>query len=101
MLRRLREMPPTAGLPLQALDLLPRADALAGRLAAQLDTPPLQLECSGTAALLIALATLRKRAPDRDVVVVPAYTCPLVAIAVHRLGLTLRLCDTRPDHWDL
>lgn len=101
MLRRLREIPPTAGLPLQALDLLPRADALDGRLAAQLETPPLQLECSGTAALLIALATLRERAPGRDVVVVPAYTCPLVAIAVHRLGLTLRLCDTRPDHWDL
>lgn len=101
MLRRLREIPPTAGLPLQAFDLLPRADALAQRLAAQLDTPPLQLECSGTAALLIALATLREHAPQRDVVVVPAYTCPLVAIAVHRLGLTLRLCDTRPDHWDL
>ncbi|MBU6248880.1 MAG: DegT/DnrJ/EryC1/StrS family aminotransferase, partial [Xanthomonadaceae bacterium] len=55
----------------------------------------------GTAALLIALATLRERAPGRDVVVVPAFTCPLVAIAVHRLGLTLRLCDTRPDHWDM
>ena len=101
MLRRLREIPPTAGLPLQALDLLPRRDALVERLATQLGTPPLQLTCSGTAALLIALATLRERAPGRDVVVVPAFTCPLVAIAVHRLGLTLRLCDTRPDHWDM
>jgi dTDP-4-amino-4,6-dideoxygalactose transaminase len=101
MLRRLREIPPTAGLPLQAADLLPRRDALAARLAAQLGTPPLSLTCSGTAALLIALATLREQAPSRDVVIAPAYTCPLVAIAVHRLGLTLRLCDTRPDHWDM
>lgn len=82
-------------------DLLPRRDLFRARLAAQLGTPPLQLECSGTAALLVALATLRARAPDRDTVVVPAYTCPLVAIAVHRLGLRLRPCDTRPGHWDM
>ncbi len=101
MPRQLREIPPTAGLPLQAADLLPRRDALAHRIAVQLGTPPLQLECSGTSALLIALTALHERAPGRDVVVVPAFTCPLVAIAVHRLGLTLRLCDTRPDHWDM
>ncbi|MGN6226118.1 MAG: DegT/DnrJ/EryC1/StrS family aminotransferase [Dyella sp.] len=100
-MRRLREIPPTAGLPLQAADLLPHRDALAATLAAQLGTPPLQLECSGTAALLVALHVLKARAPNRSVVVAPAYTCPLVAIAVHRMGLTLRLCDTRPDHWDL
>ena len=100
-MRRLREIPPTAGLPLQVADLLPRRDALTARLAAQLGTPPLQLECSGTAALLVALHALKARAPDRRVVVAPAYTCPLVAIAVHRMGLTLRLCDTRPGHWDL
>lgn len=101
MPRRLREIPPTAGLPLQPADLLPRRDLLTRHIAAQLGTPPLQLECSGTAALLIALTTLRERAPGRDVVVVPAFTCPLVAIAVRQLGLTLRLCDTRIDHWDM
>jgi len=35
------------------------------------------------------------------VVVVPAYTCPLVAIAVRSLGLHLRLCDSRPGHFDM
>ncbi|MGN6740284.1 DegT/DnrJ/EryC1/StrS family aminotransferase [Dyella sp.] len=100
-MRRLREIPPTAGLPLQAADLLPRRDALTATLATQLGAPPLQLECSGTAALLVALHALKARAPNRSVVVAPAYTCPLVAIAVHRMGLTLRLCDTRPGHWDL
>ena len=80
--RRRQELPPTAGLPLRWRDLLPGAPTLASDLAAQLGTPPLQLECSGTASLLIALTTLRELQPQRRRVVVPAYTCPLVAIAV-------------------
>jgi len=99
--RAFREIPPTAGLPLRAADLLPRRGALPETLAEQLGTPPLLLTCSGTAALLVALRTLSERAPHRRVVVVPAYTCPLVAIAVHSLGLQLRLCDTRPGHFDM
>jgi dTDP-4-amino-4,6-dideoxygalactose transaminase len=98
---RLHEVPPTAGLPLRLADLLPGRTDLAGRLAAQLDTPPLQLECSGTAALLLTLRVLKARAPQRPVVVVPAYTCPLVAIAVHCAGLRLRLCDLKPGHYDM
>lgn len=99
--RAFREIPPTAGLPLRASDLLPGRARLTTVLAATLGTPPLQLECSGTASLLVALLTLRERAPQRRFVVVPAYTCPLVAIAVRSLGLELRLCDSRPDHWDM
>lgn len=96
------EVPPTAGLPLRLADLLPgRRLSLVETLAQQLGTPPLLLTCSGTAALLVALNTLSARAPDRRVVVVPAYTCPLVAIAVHSLGLELRLCDTRVGHFDM
>jgi dTDP-4-amino-4,6-dideoxygalactose transaminase len=98
---RQREIPPTAGLPLRLGDLRPGRADLAQRLAAQLGTPPLQLECSGTAALWLSLRVLRERDPQRTVVVAPAYTCPLVAIAVHQAGLQLRLCDLRPDHWDM
>ncbi|MFC5435684.1 DegT/DnrJ/EryC1/StrS family aminotransferase [Rhodanobacter umsongensis] len=98
---RHHELPPTAGLPLQWTDLRPGAPALADTVAAQLGTPPLQLECSGTASLLIALAALRERQPRRRRVVVPAYTCPLVAIAVHQAGLELQLCDLRPGHYDM
>lgn len=54
-----RELPPTAGLPLQASDFLPGGGDLCTILAEQLGTPPLQLTCSGTHALLIALRTLR------------------------------------------
>ncbi|KAF1055543.1 MAG: dTDP-4-amino-4,6-dideoxygalactose transaminase [Stenotrophomonas maltophilia] len=96
-----RELPPTAGLPLQASDFLPGGGDLCAIIGAQLGTPPLQLTCSGTAALLIALRTLKQRAPGRDSVVVPAYTCPLVPIAVHAAGLRVRLCDTRPGHFDM
>ncbi|HEL2978328.1 TPA: DegT/DnrJ/EryC1/StrS family aminotransferase [Stenotrophomonas maltophilia] len=95
-----RELPPTAGLPMQASDFLPGGGDLRDILANQLGTPPLQLTCSGTHALLIALRTLRKRAPKRDTVILPAYTCPLVPIAVHSLGLRVQLCDTRPGHFD-
>lgn len=95
------EIPPTAGLPLRARDLWPVRPALAATLAAQLDLPEPLLECSGTAALLVALRTLSQQAPQRRVVVVPAYTCPLVAIAVRSLGLELRLCDTHPGHFEM
>lgn len=95
------EVPPTAGLPLQLRDLWPGPAALAETLTAQLGTPSLLLTCSGTAALLVALRTLAERSPSRRVVVVPAYTCPLVAIAVHSLGLQLRLCDARVGHFDM
>lgn len=102
MLRHIRhEVPPTAGLPLQARDLWLQRPALTELLATQLGTPPLLLECSGTAALLVALRTLSARTPQRRVVVVPAYTCPLVAIAVSSLGLELRLCDSRAGHFDM
>jgi dTDP-4-amino-4,6-dideoxygalactose transaminase len=86
---------------LRLADFRPGAAALAERVATQLGVPSLQLECSGTASLLLALRVLHQRQPQRSVVVVPAYTCPLVAIAVHSLGLQLRLCDLQPGHYDM
>ncbi|HUW53618.1 MAG TPA: DegT/DnrJ/EryC1/StrS family aminotransferase [Rhodanobacter sp.] len=99
--RRHHELPPTAGLPLQLGDLRPGAATLAADIAAQLGTPPLQLECSGTASLLIALTALHELQPLRRQVVIPAFTCPLVAIAVHQAGLEVKLCDLRAGHYDM
>ena len=89
--RNHREVPPTAGLPLRQSDLLGGSHDLEGALAAYLRLPSVQLECSGTAALVVILHALRHIAPKRDEVVLPAYTCPLVAWAVVRCGLKVRL----------
>ncbi len=102
MMRAPSTVPPTAGLPLRTADLWPGGDAdLAGALARHLGLPHAQLECSGTAALVIALTALHRLAPARCEVIVPAYTCPLVALAVAHCGLELRLCDLQADTLDL
>ncbi|MEO7325495.1 MAG: DegT/DnrJ/EryC1/StrS family aminotransferase [Dokdonella sp.] len=98
--RTRREVPPTAGLPPRWRDLLPWENQELAQCAADfLGTPSVQLECSGTAALVVALTALH-RLSGRRVVVVPAYTCPLVALAVAHCGLELRLCDLAPASID-
>jgi perosamine synthetase len=101
MTDRPREIPPTAGLPLRWRDFLPTPGRrLEAGLAAFLHLPPVQIECSGTAALIVALTAL-KRVSVRRSVVVPAYTCPLVVLAITQCGLKPVLCDLRTDHFDL
>lgn len=99
------DVPPTAGLPLRLADLAwPRSPAdadLGAALAAFIGVTSVQIECSGTAALTVALTALKRLAPQRTEVVVPAYTCPLVALAVARCGLQLQLCDLLPDSLDM
>lgn len=95
------EVPPTAGLPLHARDLLPiGVPDLAARLAPLTGRREVLVTCSGTAALVIALTTLA-RSTNRPEVVIPAYTCPLVPMAVAHCGLQVRLCDTRAGHFEM
>lgn len=96
-----RELPPTAGLPLRLSDLWPGRAPFAERVADWLGVEHLQLECSGTAAMVVALRAMHRLRPQRDEVIVPAWTCPLVAFAIHRAGLKPRLCDLAPDHFDM
>ncbi|WP_130620269.1 DegT/DnrJ/EryC1/StrS family aminotransferase [Dyella amyloliquefaciens] len=96
-----RELPPTAGLPLRLNDLWPGRAPFAERVAAWLGVSHLQLECSGTAAMVVALRAMHRLRPQRDEVIVPAWTCPLVALAIHRAGLKPRLCDLSPNHFDM
>ena len=99
---RWREIPPTAGLPPRWSDFLPRARAnvLESTLAGILEVPSVQIECSGTAALVIALTTLKQMSGRRSVVI-PAYTCPLVALAVLHCGLRPVVCDLQRNHFGL
>lgn len=95
-------VPPTAGLPLQLTDLLPwPATHFAQQLAQWLQLDEVQLECSGTSALMVALRALKALKPGRVEVIAPAYTCPLVALAIAQCGLQLRLCDLRADALDM
>jgi dTDP-4-amino-4,6-dideoxygalactose transaminase len=96
-----REIPPTAGLPLTWHDFLPgEGVSFEAGLAGFLRLPEVQIECSGTACLVVALTAL-KRASSRRSVVIPAYTCPLVALAIAHCGLTPVLCDVLEDRFDL
>ncbi len=95
-----REMPPTAGLPLALGDLRGGRAALVEALAPLTGDAHALVTCSGTAALVAALTALATDSPRRDVIV-PAYTCPLVPIAVAHCGLRVRLCDSRPGHFGM
>ena len=96
----MREIPPTAGLPLTWRDLFPAGASLEQGLADFIHVPAVQITCSGTAAQIITLTTLKKQNPRRKVIL-PAYTCPLVALAILHCGLQPVLCDLQPDHFDL
>lgn len=99
-LAAMREIPPTAGLPLQWRDFIPGGPSLEQQLAEFIGAPEVQIECSGTSALVVALTALKQQSQRRSVVI-PAYTCPLVAIAIVHCGLKPVLCDLKPDHFDL
>ncbi len=51
---------------------------------------------SGRAALAIALHMLKGRAPGRNEVVIPAYTCFTIPAAAVRAGLRVRIVDLLP-----
>lgn len=98
----LRELPPTAGLPPRLADLfggsMPRV--LERGIGAFLNAEPPQIECSGTACLVIAFTHL-KQACDRRTVIVPAFTCPLVVLAAACAGLKVAACDLAPESFEL
>jgi dTDP-4-amino-4,6-dideoxygalactose transaminase len=94
----LYEVPPTAGLPLEWRDFIPggRSPDLAGGLSAFLGVESIGVTCSGTASLVVTLEALKRRS-HRRTVIIPAYTCPLVPLAVAHVGLRVRVCDVPAD----
>ncbi len=52
---------------------------------------------SGRAGLALLLEILHRRAPGRDEVVVPAYTCYSVPSSIVRAGLRVRMVDLAPQ----
>ena len=99
------EAAPTAGLALSWRDFIPSLFSQKSRisfeekLALFIGVDEAQIECSGTAALVVALEAL-KMLSDRKQVVISAYTCPWVALAVIKANLIPVLADSRPEHFD-
>ncbi|GAB4056700.1 DegT/DnrJ/EryC1/StrS family aminotransferase [Uliginosibacterium sediminicola] len=94
------EIPPSAGLPLSLKALWPaRPRAFAQAAAAFLGVDNAQIECSGTACLVLVLATLQRLSARRKVII-PAYTCPLVLLAIRHCGLQAVLCDVRAGSFE-
>jgi len=58
------------------------------------------LVSSGKAALTLILQALKDIHPERDEVLIPAFTCYSVPSAIVRAGLKVRLCDINPDTLD-
>ncbi|MBU1193721.1 MAG: DegT/DnrJ/EryC1/StrS family aminotransferase [Proteobacteria bacterium] len=58
------------------------------------------LVSSGKAALTIILKSLHEQHPERNEVIIPAFTCYSVPSAILKAGLEIRLCDINPDTLD-
>jgi len=95
-----REIPPTAGLPLPLRELFGAGGGFAEAARDFIGAPHAGLACSGAACLILILSALH-RLSGRKTVIVPAYTCPLVALAVAHCGLSLRLCDLAAGRLDV
>ncbi len=103
--RIFKEIPPTAGFPFLAKDLFylfksgTTADSLREDFKKYLGLPYSAITYSGTAAFYIILVAL-KTLSAKKTVIIPAYICPLVPLAIKRAGLKIEVCDIQRDSFD-
>ncbi|MFA4854796.1 MAG: DegT/DnrJ/EryC1/StrS family aminotransferase [Candidatus Omnitrophota bacterium] len=100
-----REIPPTAGWPLTIRSLIPYffkkypKGLLEEDFKRYLNAPYALLTCSGTAAFYLILESIKKLS-GRKTIIIPAFICPLIPLAIKRAGLTIKLCDINRDNFD-
>ncbi|MBI4706596.1 MAG: DegT/DnrJ/EryC1/StrS family aminotransferase [Candidatus Omnitrophica bacterium] len=100
-----KEIPPTAGFPLYLKDIFSifsketNTDTLENHFKAYLKIPYTQITYSGTAAFYLILETIKKLSP-RKTVIIPAFICPLVPLAIKRAGLVVKVCDIQKDNFN-
>lgn len=93
-----RDIPPTAGFPLSGRDFAAAyrqrhaGDVLAQDFRDYLGMPCAAITCSGTAALYIICEALKELSRKRTILL-PAFICPLTALAVKRAGFKILLYD--------
>ncbi|MCO5194408.1 MAG: aminotransferase class V-fold PLP-dependent enzyme [Anaerolineae bacterium] len=99
----LRHLPPTATplTPAQWRAGLRPGDGALQRFSAEISTylggPPCFTASSGRTALSLALRALHAVTPERDEVILPAYTCPSLGKVILDLDLRPRLVDLSPQ----
>lgn len=100
-----REIPPTAGLPVFARDFLSalgkdsRQGSLEKDIKDYLGVEYARITYSGTSALYIILESLKEFSPKKTVVI-PAFICPLVPLAIKRAGFNVEACDINGFNFD-
>jgi len=99
MLKYRKEIPPTAGFALSVKDFYGPAGDLENDFRNYLGSATAKIAYSGTAAFYFILETLKGLSSKRTVII-PAYTCPLLAIAIARAGLKTQICDISEDSFD-
>lgn len=93
-----REIPPTAGFSLAIKDFisLRKQDSsfysLEDDFKRYLNTDFARITYSGTAACYLILEALKELSSKRTVVI-PAFICPLIPLAIKRAGLNVEVCD--------
>jgi len=97
-----REVPPTAGFPLYFKDffsIFSQQDSLEKDFKDYLNVPYSKFTYSGTAAFYIILESLKKLS-SKKTVIIPAFLCPLIPLAIRRAGLKAEVCDINKDNFD-
>ncbi|MDD5128833.1 MAG: aminotransferase class V-fold PLP-dependent enzyme [Candidatus Omnitrophica bacterium] len=101
----IREIPPTAGWPIKTKSLIPPffkklpKGILEEEFKKYLNAPLALLTYSGTAAFYLILESL-KELSTKKTIVIPAFICPLIPLAIKRAGLKIKPCDINPDNFD-
>ena len=104
-----RVVPPAAAL----LDFISLINGLAGIISARRYLERFETESrdyfnvnnifsvsSGKAALMLALSALKRLSPDKNEVIIPAYTCYSVPAAILKADLKIVLCDIDASTFD-
>lgn len=102
----MKEIPPTAGLPIYLSDLFSpifkkgnHGGSLEEDFKNYLSVPYAQITYSGTAAFYIILEALKDLSHKKSVVI-PSFICPLVALAIKRANLKTVVCDINKDNFN-
>lgn len=101
-----REIPPTAGIPLYLRDflsafklMLSAKPYLEDDFKRYLNVQYARITCSGTVAFYLILESLKK-VSNKKTVIIPSYICPLIPLAIEKAGLRVEVCDINRDDFN-